>query len=164
MLRRANNKPAADIVIPFSNLNRRGPRGSGRLDCVGAISITVRMERYSDVMLSMGPIFTNSEDPLAVPPTPTPTFTAVVATPLVSGRDEPTPLAEKATVLATATSSAVVPDAKDSPTPVVVDTKADVVKGAALEQAIVAPREKPDVAVPPTPQEEEIVFGQVVVQ
>lgn len=164
MLRRANEKPSGDLVIPFSNLNRRGPRGAGRIDCVGAISITVRMERYSDVTLSMGPIFTNSEDPMAVPPTPTPTFTAVVATPLIERYGGVTPVASNPTVLATETSSPIATGIKDSPTPAVVSTRTEVVKGPALEEAIVAPRGAPQASVEPTPQEEEVIFGQVVVQ
>lgn len=162
MLRRPNNKSASDVVIPFSNLTRSGPRGLGRLECVGAISVTVRMDRYSQVTLSMGPIFTNSHDPLAVPPTPTPTVVAVVTSPSVDvsgGASEvvPTPVPTKIATIAPVESAK-----QDSQTPTIAPTKVVASPIPALEKAIVAPRDKAEVPADPTPREEEVVYGQVV--
>ncbi len=75
ILRRSNGRETQDLIIPFSNFNRKGLRGAGRLACAGAVSINLRMDGYRDVTLSAGPIFTNSTDPfeaLVLTPTPTP--------------------------------------------------------------------------------------------
>lgn len=164
MLRRSNEKPVSDIVVPFSNLNRSGPRGAGRLECVGAISVTVRMDRYSDVTISMGPIFTNSEDPLAVPPTPTPTYTAVIERPTVIVEVQATKVAETPTPVLSPTPRPFAPEGAASPTPAPIAAKDGALKVPALEQAIIAPRDRTAAIAEPTPREEEVVYGQVVGQ
>jgi len=83
ILRRTNGREGEDLIIPFSNFNRRGPRGEGRFSCVGAISFQIRFEPYSKVALSAGPVFTNSARPLESPPaTPTPIPLPATPTPI----------------------------------------------------------------------------------
>ena len=84
ILRRTNGRESQDLIIPFSNFNRKGLRGEGRLGCAGAVSINVRTDGYREVTLSTGPIFTNSSEPfeaLVLTPTPTP----IPATPTMTG-------------------------------------------------------------------------------
>lgn len=84
ILRRANGRESQDLIIPFSNFNRKGLRGEGRIGCAGAVAITVRTDGYRDVKLRAGPIFTNSSEPFeALVLTPTPTM--VPATPTMTG-------------------------------------------------------------------------------
>lgn len=91
ILRRANGRESQDLIIPFSNFNRKGLRGEGRLGCAGAVSINVRTDGYREVTLNAGPIFTNSNEPFeALVLTPTPT--ALSATPtMIGGGTEVTP-------------------------------------------------------------------------
>lgn len=78
LLRIGGDRERRDLVIPFSNLIRKGPRGTGRLPCVGAVSIFVRTSGYSSIQCEMGSVYTNSTDPFAVrsvrnpPVSPTP--------------------------------------------------------------------------------------------
>lgn len=66
VLKRSSDRPAEDLAIPFSNFIRRGPRGPGRVTCVGAISLQIKFERFSDVILEVGSVYTNSLVPLEV--------------------------------------------------------------------------------------------------
>lgn len=62
----------SDIVIPFSNFIMRGPRGVGRLECVGAITIAMSFSGYGAVELRTGAFFTNGSEGLTpLPATPT---------------------------------------------------------------------------------------------
>lgn len=73
VLRRPVPRNPDELVIPFSNFVREGPNGLARPTCVGAISITFKLEGYKDVSLSIGPIYTNGSDGLTLVLTPTPT-------------------------------------------------------------------------------------------
>jgi hypothetical protein len=95
ILRRANDRPSGDLVVPLSNFIRHGPRGAGRLTCVGAISAQIKFENFSDVILEMGTILTDSLVPLEVVGQKTlPEEDAVVATPSPTETEEvPSPVA-----------------------------------------------------------------------
>jgi hypothetical protein len=60
-----------DLVIPFSNFIREGPRGKGNMSCVGAVSISFRFEDFESVNLELGPIYTNGAEGMTPLPTPT---------------------------------------------------------------------------------------------
>jgi hypothetical protein len=122
------------------------------------------MDRYSHTTLSMGPIFTNSQDPLAVPPTvtPTPTVVAVVTSPPVDVSGKAPDVAPTQEPSKIATVDPGEPAKQASPTPTIATTKVVASPIPALEKAIVAPRDKAEVPADPTPREEEVVYGQVV--
>ena len=159
ILRRANNRDAADLIIPFSNFNKKGLRGEGRLGCAGAVSITIRTDGYQEVTLSAGPIFTNSAQPLdALVLTPTPT-----APPAVPTRSDAVPATPKPeptvapTVAATGT-----PDPSVDGTPLPSET-ASAETGAqspALSRVVVAPlgASSPE----PEREPEEVVYGEII--
>jgi hypothetical protein len=73
-------RAADELVIPFADFTKEGPRGLARLTCVGAITMRVRFEGFKDVELSVGPIFTNGTDGLTSIPTATPTHTPIQTT------------------------------------------------------------------------------------
>lgn len=60
-----------DLVIPFSNFTREGPRGKGNISCVGAVSISFRFEDFESVELELGAIYTNGAEGMTPLPTPT---------------------------------------------------------------------------------------------
>ncbi len=64
-----------DLVIPFSNFVREGPRGKGKIGCVGAVSISFRFEDFDSVELELGPIYTNGPEGMTPLPTPTAAWT-----------------------------------------------------------------------------------------
>ena len=151
-----------DLIIPFSNFNRKGLRGEGRLTCAGAVSFTIRTDGYHDVTLSAGPIFTNSNDPFeALILTPTPT--AIPATPTMVGGLSATPTR---TPTGVPTVGSV-----ESPAPTkVVEEVATGALGAevpsvatprppSVSQVVVAPLNTPK---PRREEEEETVYGSIV--
>ena len=159
ILRRANNRDAEDLIIPFSNFNKKGLRGEGRLGCAGAVSITIRTDGYNEFTLSAGPIFTNSSQPLeALVLTPTPT--AIPATPTSADAvvATPTPVPTSAATISTT----------GTPTPPTTSTPASAETAAAesgaqppaLSQAVVAPlgASSPE----PEREPEEVVYGEII--
>jgi len=167
ILRRANNRDEQDLLIPFSNFNRKGLRGEGRLGCAGAVSITIRAEGYKKFVLLAGPIFTNSSQPLeALVFTPTPTAPPApptrgdavpaksmpVSTVTVPTMNVPTmaPTIERAGTLGTEGSAArselVSSDAR--------------VQAPGLDRVVVAPLGKP--SPQPEREPEDAVYGEIV--
>jgi hypothetical protein len=66
---------ASDIVIPFSNFIRSGPRGKGSFNCAGAVTIALRFSGVVELDLELGPVYTNGGEGIQPPPikaTPTP--------------------------------------------------------------------------------------------
>lgn len=153
-----------DIVIPFSNFVREGPRGKAEFSCVGAITMMFRFDGFESVEMDIGPIYTNGSEGL----TPIPTATSLpTSTPTASPTATPT-----AALTATAIGSATSPVASiPTMTPVAeagmatppVDATVEVQPSAAAEAPI---QETPQVqhVTPriPRDQDEEIVYGAVV--
>lgn len=151
ILRRPHGKERQDLIIPFSNFNRRGLRGEGRLGCAGAVSINVRTDGYRSVTLKAGPIFTDSSEPLeALVLTPTPT--SVPPTPPAKVERSETPEPSATTSVDTPTPeipvSVATPEAPAKTTP-----------SARGSEVIVAPLNSP---VPRHEEEDEMVFGSIV--
>lgn len=162
ILRRAHGKERQDLIIPFSNFNRRGLRGDGRLGCAGAVSINIRADGYRSITLKAGQIFTDSSEPLeALVLTPTPT--TVPATPPVKA-ERP----ETLEVSSTAPSDTPTPEVPLSiATPVeparesvgTQETPGSTTPSARGNEVIVAPLNSP---APRQEEEEEMVFGSIV--
>jgi hypothetical protein len=152
----------SDIVIPFSNFIMRGPRGIGRFECVGAITIAMSFSGFGAVELRTGAFFTNGAEGLTPLPA-TPAEDPTVAVPLeVSVNDS---------VVVNGDLSA------ENATAVVASTPA--VEDKALEQeSVPAPLGQPaaepvaprlpsmaPAAAPERPREEEpqeVIYGEVV--
>lgn len=141
-----------DLVIPFSNFIREGPRGKGNIACVGAVSISFRFEEFESVELEMGSIYTNGAEGLTPLPTPAIAWTqtpfAMVAvetspTPLVTPRASAEPLMPVDTSLPT-------PDTEETPLVGEASTPAPLVR------APVSPR------IPAATEDEEVTYGQLV--
>lgn len=158
VLRRGNGKEPQDLIIPFSNFNRKGLRGEGRLDCAGAVSINIRTDGYRDVTLSAGSIFTNSSEPfeaLILTPTPTP----VPPTPSVPGSvtDTATRAPTSAPVVAateTPISTPKLPGNLGQNEPTGLTPQAP-----SVSEVVVAPLNSPK---PRREEEEETVYGAIV--
>lgn len=141
-----------DLVVPFSNFVREGPRGKGNIGCVGAVSIAFRFEDFESVELDLGAIYTNGAEGLTPLPTATAALTVTpVATPTEQAAQ--TAVFSDPTVVWSPTPTQVIPSAIPSsevarlePTPV--DTP--------LMQALVSPR------VPAPADDEEVTYGQLV--
>lgn len=164
ILRRANNRDAEDLIIPFSNFTKKGLRGEGRLACAGAVSITIRTDGYKEVTLSSGPIFTNSSQPLeALVLTPTPT--SPPATPTSAVAVPATPPLEPRVAPNVAITGSPTPGSEGAPPPSETASAEAVsaeIGGAppGLSRVVVAPLG----ASSPQPerQPEEAVYGQTV--
>jgi len=158
VLRRGNGKEPQDLIIPFSNFNRKGLRGEGRLDCAGAVSINIRTDGYRDVTLSAGSIFTNSSEPfeaLILTPTPTP----VPPTPSVPGSvtDTATRAPTSAPVVAATETPISTPKlpgnlGQNEPTDL-------TPQAPSVSEVVVAPLNSPK---PRREEEEETVYGAIV--
>ncbi len=162
ILRRAHGKERQDLIIPFSNFNRKGLRGEGRLGCAGAVSINVRTDGYREVTLKAGPIFTDSSEPLeALVLTPTPT--SVPATPPTKVERSETPEASANTRSETPTPEIPVSVATPvEPARESVGTEeapANTTPSVRGDEVIVAPLNSP---APRQEEEEEMVFGSIV--
>jgi hypothetical protein len=109
----------SDVVIPFSNFVRFGPRGKGSFTCAGAVTIALKFSGLEELEMQLGPIFSNGAEGLtplpavAVPSvTPTPTSSVVVEHPDVVAAGAapphqtplPSPSSESSTVLSQAES------------------------------------------------------------
>lgn len=162
ILRRTNGRESQDLIIPFSNFNRKGLRGEGRLECAGAVSIYVRTDGYRDVTLSAGPIFTNSTEPfeaLILTPTPTP----VPPTPtILSGVSEtPAHLPTISPVGGNGETPVSTERVMESPVPTSADRGPSVAtpRVPAVSQVVVAPLNSPK---PARGDDEETVYGAIV--
>lgn len=58
VIRRASVRSGKDLNIPFSAFRRAGPHGDARLSCVGAISVTFRLDGITDPHIEFGEIAT----------------------------------------------------------------------------------------------------------
>lgn len=141
-----------DLVVPFSNFIREGPRGKGDVNCVGAVSISLRFEGFDSVELELGPIYTNGSEGLTPLPTPT-----------VSSTDtpQPAPTAQVTSTMIPTVTAANELIAPFSITPgvtqvVEVGTPAVAPTGGA---AITSPIEA---QVPAATEDEEVTYGQLV--
>ncbi len=159
ILRRANNRDAQDLIIPYSNFTKKGLRGEGRLACAGAVSITIKTDGYKQVALSAGPIFTNSLQPLealVLTPTPTPPPATPTSADAVSLPQNPEPtVSPSVAVTVTADGGA---DGAPTPSETVIAEAAS--QPAALSRAVVAPL---GVSSPePEREPEEAVYGEII--
>ena len=78
------------LDIPFSNFIHRGPRGAANFECVGAVSISVKIEGQRGLTLELGPIDTVGIGPERLPMA-TPTATTVpLPRPIDTPRPRPT--------------------------------------------------------------------------
>jgi hypothetical protein len=162
ILRRPDGKERQDLIIPFSNFNRRGLRGEGRLGCAGAVSINVRTDGYRSITLKAGQIFTDSSEPLeALVLTPTPT--SVPATPLAKVERSQTP--EPSASPRSDTPTPEIPISVATPVKTARESEGaeespgDTPPSARGSEVIVAPLNSP---VPRQEEEEEMVFGSIV--
>jgi hypothetical protein len=115
----------SDVVIPFSNFVRFGPRGKGSFTCTGAVTIAFKFTGLEDLDLQLGPIYTNGDEmltPLATAP-PSSATPETSATPLSEGTAPVATLAPQQSTVSSAPSgfsptsedvaaSAALPDAK----------------------------------------------------
>jgi hypothetical protein len=156
VLRRANGREVQELMIPYSNFNKKGLRGEGRLGCAGAVSIYVRADGYQDVTLRVGPIFTNSDEPLeALVFTPTPTPPPAAQTTV---SDKPITATATPTFTPTVQSTASLPPAVEgSATP---EGTPDVPQAPTLGKVVVAPLGTPEVEPERAP--EEAVYGEII--
>ena len=158
ILRRSSGRPPQHLIIPFSNVNRKGLRGAGRLECAGAVSINVRTDGYRDVTLRAGPIFTNSTEPLeALVLTPTPTTAPTTGASAVTAGEESTGSrtsdAELVNRMTPPPTGAVLEDSVEGP------TEQGAPRTKIGSEAVVAPLNSPE---PRRRDEEEMVYGAIV--
>jgi len=165
ILRRANGRETQDLMIPFSNFNRKGLRGEGRLECVGAVSMNLRTDGYRDVTLSAGPIFTNSSEPfeaLVLTPTPTP----VPPTPTKTGNvsQQPPRAPSSVPVVAPAeTSVSILPPVEGPNVSSAESAHSEAApRPPALSEVVVAPLNTPKARRDRV--EEETVYGAIVAE
>jgi len=141
-----------DLVIPFSNFTREGPRGKGDITCVGAVSISLRFESFESVELDLGQIYTNGSEGLTPIPTPT-----------VSSTETPQPAP---TARATSTTIPTVTVTNESVTRLVITPGAERVLEVGTpgveptEEALVA--SPVEAQVPAATEDEEVTYGQLV--
>lgn len=156
VLRRANGREVQDLMIPFSNFNKKGLRGEGRLGCAGAVSIYIRVDGYKDVALRVGPIFTNSSEPLeALVFTPTPT--SVPATPTSVSERPVTPTATPTVAPTNEATASAVATPEEAPAPV---ETSEAPQAPTLGKVVVAPLGTPEVEPERAP--EEAVYGEII--
>lgn len=141
-----------DLVIPFSNFIREGPRGKGDINCAGAVSISLRFEGFDSVELELGPIYTNGSEGLTPLPTPTVSLTDT---------PQPAPTAQETSTTiptVTAVNEVIAPVATAPGVTQVVEVGTPVVAptgGAAINSPIEA-------QVPAATEDEEVTYGQLV--
>ena len=181
LLKIPDAKDKSDLLVPFSNLIRKGPRGSARLSCAGAITLLIQPIGYSQFELSIGTIYTNSQHGLTPVPTKAisaSTQPAASATPIdvSTAAISNTPLsgavgtdAVGRTTLSVETPSesskmiftpAPLEQYRASSVPTVKPKPSGVTDTALVSPTVGAPA-KADVPMPPR-HEEEAVYGEVV--
>ncbi len=147
-----------DIVIPFSNFVREGPRGRADLSCAGAITMNFRFDGFESVEMEIGPLYTNGPEgltplPTATPmPSATPTFTPEI--PLVA--------TEVPAISTSSTTPTSVPSVEASSVPAVMSPASTPPSTDEALQMAETPRPQPVVPHIPRDQDEEIVYGEVV--
>jgi hypothetical protein len=142
-----------DLVIPFSNFIREGPRGKGNIACVGAISISLRFEDFESVELEMGPIYTNGAEGMTPLPTPTTASTQTPVATLVLEElptELPTPVVKNESLVPTQAALST-PAGQEAPSATALFTPQVTVLPAP-----VVPR------VPSATEDEEVTYGQLV--
>ncbi len=153
-----------DIVIPFSNFVREGPRGKAEFSCVGAITMMFRFDGFEAVEMELGPVYTNGAEGL----TPIPTATSLpTSTPTASPTVTATPVV---TAIASGSVTPAVPGSASTPPPTVVgagEQARDATAGVQPSAAAEPPSEEaapvqPVVPRIPPEQDEEIVYGALV--
>lgn len=156
VLRRANGREVEDLLVPYSNFNRKGLRGEARMGCAGAVSLYVRADGYRSIALRVGPIFTNSTAPLEAlvfTPTPTPAVVAPTSVPERQGTVTPTP-----TFAVTIASVAQVDPTREAlPSPMAPEATPEA---PVLDKVIVAPLGTPEVEPERVP--DEVVYGEII--
>jgi len=149
-----------NLVIPFSNFLREGPRGKADLSCVGAVTISFQFNGFDSVEFQFGPIYTNGTEGL----TPAPTVTPVPSPTLA---DTPVPQFSPTSIPSpTAVST---PERFDSPGSIVEATIAAESSARPSVDITVGqtPNPLPTRAVMPAIPagvEEEVTYGEVVEQ
>ena len=185
LLKIPDGKNKGDLLVPFSNLMRKGPRGSARLSCAGALTFLIQPIGYSQFELSVGTIYTNSQHGLT--PVPTPVSTKAIpstpkslasATPTVVSTSTPanipTPGPTRTVAAGRTTISFGTPSESGkttvTPAPVehngassvqTVKSRSSVAPDPSLASPTVGAPSKAAVPVPPS-DEEEAVYGEVV--
>jgi hypothetical protein len=179
LLRLPEEKGRGDLLVPFSNLVRKGPRGPARLSCVGAVTIFIQTIGFATVEFDLGAIYTNSRLAMTpaptkvavvgTPPSPTPRATATVAAVATSTQERTPSASEKETVTAVPTMAAGTPGAGNgkvsaptahTPGPAVTSVSEPRVQSIAP----VSPETPPTRAAAPAAvsDEEEAVYGEVI--
>lgn len=141
-----------DLVIPFSNFIREGPRGKGNIACVGAVSISFRFEEFESVEFEMGSIYTNGAEGMTPLPTPTAGWTQTpIATVAIetSPTPLPTPLVSGGFVPSVETALPT-PDIKEVPLVAEASTPAPVVSTPVTAR------------MPAATEDDEVTYGQLV--
>lgn len=131
-----NSEERGDLLIPFSNFIRVGPRGRAVFTCVGAVTMAMTFTGFSSLEIDFGPVYTNGLEGLTPLPTPTdlPTLTPT-NTPTITPTDTPTP-SPSVTPTATAT---VTPTPSSTPTVVVVPSAKPLASGTEGVGGMVTP-------------------------
>jgi hypothetical protein len=163
----------ADLVIPFSNFVRHGPRGKGSFTCAGALTLTFRFRGLEELELELGPMYTNVREGLQPLPTHvvTPSATPDPATP--TGAPSASVTAEPTVVATISSSPAPVVTAKASPAAVGTQEPTaekklspEVVPSAETTVGQDAPAEagsSVQAVSKPTPVTSEVIYGSVVI-
>lgn len=160
-----------ELVIPFADFTKEGPRGLARLTCVGAISMRMRLEGFKDVELSVGPIFTNGTDGLTSIPTATPTHTPIQTPPAAPAEARATPTAVVTAAPPVVTSvpvdSPVVPPQEGAELPLLPGAEREATSRyePAAVPKLVVPKVRPRSTQAPAPvdeAEEGAVYGSVL--
>jgi hypothetical protein len=141
-----------DLVIPFSNFIREGPRGKGNIACVGAVSISFRFEEFESVEFEMGSIYSNGAEGMTPLPTPTAGWTQTpIATVAIetSPTPPPTPLMSAGAPLPMETTHPT-PDIKETPLRAEASTPEPFVPTPVTAR------------VPAATEDEEVTYGQLV--
>ena len=76
-----------DVIIPFSNFVRVGPRGKGSFTCAGAVTIALKFSGLEELEVQVGPIYSNGTEGLT--PLPAVAVPSVTANPASSDVVEP---------------------------------------------------------------------------
>ena len=151
-----------DVVIPFSNFVREGPRGRADLSCAGAITMTFRFDGFESVEMEIGPLYTNGAEGL----TPLPTATAMPSATPTFTPDSTAVATEISVNTAVPTAPASEPSAEASTaggaSPAVTDVTPTTPPIEEAVQIAETPRPQPVLPDIPKEQEEEIVYGEVV--
>ncbi len=158
----------SDIVIPFSNFVREGPRGKALFSCVGAVTLSFRFDGFESVEVNLGPVYTNGSEGLTPIPTATPFLTATptatsTSLPTVTSTVVATPSATvDLTPLPVRTADAIPSTARGTSAPVEEAREQTEPSATAASPVFASPTARAVVPRIPRSQDEEIVYGAVV--